>query len=142
MSAGRRGGARAAPFVLTGARLQESAYARHRAASSRGVGAVVKRSLGRHIGLHTSDRASAAHARRTAPELRSRCRDCSVEAEASRTPSCLGAHHISAPATVTKALRSAHTNRSQGWKWKRFFGWGDVEGPIFGWGSSKDVTQG
>src|SRR5437870_5545590 len=127
---GGGGEARAAPFVLTGARLQESACARHRAASSRGVGADVMRSIGRgrHIGLHTSDGASAAHARRTAPELRSRCRDCSVEAEASRTPSRLGAHHISAPATVTKALRAAHTNRSEGWKWKRFFGWGDVEG--------------
>jgi len=29
------------PFVLTGALLPESAYARHRATSSRGVGAVV-----------------------------------------------------------------------------------------------------
>ena len=128
------------PFVLTGALLPESAYARHRATSSRGVGAVVMRSLRRHIVVHTSDRASAAHARRTARELRSRCRDRSVEAEASRTPSRLGAHHISAPAAVTKAPQAAaHTNRSQGWKWKRFVGWGDVEGTIFRWGPLKYV---
>jgi len=68
------GGARAASRRRSlrgnGARLPESADARHRAARSRGIGAVVMRSLGRgrHIELHTSGGASA-HAPWTVHQL-------------------------------------------------------------------------
>src|ERR1043166_9102081 len=39
------------------------------------------------------------------------------------------AHRTSSRLLMTKPARAAaNTNRSQGWKWKGFVGWGDVEG--------------